>query len=62
MDVGVGQRMKLAVQASVDLRTISKALKGLPIKGRAGERARAVLSAAGLLPVAPAKESEGASR
>ncbi len=40
-------RRKLAVDASCDPRTIDKALRGKPIRGLAGHRARAALEAAG---------------
>ena len=41
----------LAVKASVCPRTITKLLKGEPVRGLAGHRARQVLQDAGLLPV-----------
>jgi hypothetical protein len=56
MQIDTTEELKLALKASVDVRTLRKALRGEPIKGRAGDRARAVLKAAGLLP-APAQES-----
>jgi hypothetical protein len=37
-----------AVQASCDPRTLEKILGGLPVRGMAGHRARAVLKAAGV--------------
>lgn len=43
-------RLALAVEARVDVRTIEAALRGDPIKGDAGERAREVLRAHGHLP------------
>jgi hypothetical protein len=39
---------ELAVKASCDPRTIEKAIRGEPVRGMAGHRARAVLAAAGL--------------
>jgi len=48
------QKRELAVKASVHPRTIAKALRGEPIRGLAGHRARAVLREAGLLPAASA--------
>lgn len=41
-------RRELAVQAEVDPRTIEKVLRGEPVRGMAGRRARRVLEAAGL--------------
>lgn len=41
---------QLAVRASVDPRSILKAAAGLPVRGLAGYRARAILRAEGLLP------------
>ena len=46
---------RLAVDASVDPRTIKKVLKGEAVVGLAGERARAALVKAGLLPSEDAK-------
>lgn len=40
----------LAVQASVDPRTIVAVIEGRPVRGMAGQRARAALIAAGVLP------------
>jgi hypothetical protein len=48
------KKRELAVKASVDPRTIEKALRGEPIRGMARERAVAVLLAAGVeVPPAP---------
>lgn len=41
---------RLAVAARVDPRTILAVLRGEPVRGDAGHRARAALVAAGLLP------------
>ncbi len=41
---------QLAVEASVDPRSIKRAAAGLPVRGLAGYRARAALRAVGLLP------------
>jgi hypothetical protein len=47
-------RLQLSVAAEVDIKTIEKALRGEPIKGRAGHRARGVLRRAGYkIPRAP---------
>jgi len=54
-----GTVLRLAVAASVDPKTIRKAVRGLPIRGRAGERAREALRAAGIV-VAPPVETSGA--
>ncbi len=40
---------ELAVQASVDPRSIQRVLAGEPVRGMAGHRARRVLQEAGLL-------------
>lgn len=53
-------RRELAVKASVHPRTIAKALRGEPIRGLAGHRARQVLRDAGLLPAANDKRQEAA--
>jgi hypothetical protein len=39
----------LSVAAGVDPRSVAKVLKGEPVRGMAGHRARKVLEAAGLL-------------
>jgi hypothetical protein len=41
---------RLAVRASCDPRTIKAVFEGTPVRGLAGERARAALIEAGLLP------------
>lgn len=48
MQIDTTEKMKLALKASVDVRTIEKALRGEPIKGRAGDRARKALKDAGV--------------
>lgn len=45
-----GALRKLAVEASCDPRTVRRVLQGQPVRGLAGERARAVLMQHGLLP------------
>ena len=45
-----GRTRELAVRANVHPRTITKVLRGLPVRGMPGDRARAVLEAEGLLP------------
>lgn len=40
---------RLAVKAVCDPRTITRVLQGIPVRGDAGNRARAVLVEAGLL-------------
>jgi hypothetical protein len=48
---------KLAIKALVDERTIAAAAKGLPVRGMAGDRARAVLKAAGIeIPTIPEEQ------
>lgn len=42
----------LTVEADADTRTILRALLGLPVRGRTGERVRRVLAARGLCPIA----------
>lgn len=42
------KRRELAVRASVDVRTLGKILRGEPVRGLAGDRARAVLEAEGI--------------
>ena len=44
------ERLHLAATASVDPRTIERVYRGKRVRGAAGERARAVLVQAGLLP------------
>lgn len=43
----------LTVEADADPRTILRALLGLPVRGRTGERVRRVLAARGLAPSTP---------
>jgi hypothetical protein len=43
-------KRELAVQASCHPKTIAKVLRGEPVRGLAGHRARKILEAAGLLP------------
>lgn len=43
-------KRELAVQASCHPKTIAKVLRGEPVRGLAGHRARLILEAAGLLP------------
>jgi hypothetical protein len=52
---------KLASDASVHPETIRKMLRGEHVRGLAGHRARAVLTAAGLLPVAPITRQSAAT-
>jgi hypothetical protein len=47
--ISTGRARYLAAQASVDPRTIVKILKGENVNGLAGDRARRILSEAGLL-------------
>ena len=49
---------KLAVEASCDPRTIRALVCGRPVRGLAGQRARAVLERAGLLKPIDAKPEE----
>ncbi len=42
-----GQRLALAVQADVDVRSVEAELRGTRVAGRPGERVRAVIEAAG---------------
>lgn len=49
--IGEAYRRELAVKASCDPRTISKAYNHQPVKGLAGHRARAILKEEGLLPL-----------
>lgn len=42
------RRVALAVQADVDVRSVEAELRGERVRGRPGERVRAVLSAEGL--------------
>lgn len=47
-------RRRAAVEASCDVRTVDKVIKGEPVRGLAGERARAALLALGIkVPAAP---------
>lgn len=43
-------KRELAVRAEVDPRTIEKILRGEPVRGMAGRRARRTLEGAGLIP------------
>ena len=47
--ISTGRARYLAAQASVDPRTVEKILRGEPVAGLAGDRARKVLADAGLL-------------
>jgi len=47
--ISTGRARLLAVQASVDPRTIEKVLRGDTVAGLAGDRAKKVLTDAGLL-------------
>jgi len=51
---------ELAVRASVDPRSITRALAGESVRGMAGHRARRVLQEAGLLP--EQRKAEGQAR
>jgi len=57
--LGAATLRRLAVEAQVDPRTIDRVVKGLPVRGLAGERARKVLIAAGII---PSDTSEAASK
>jgi hypothetical protein len=47
-------RRRAAVEASCDVRTIDKVVRGEPVRGLAGERARAALISLGVpVPAAP---------
>ncbi len=59
--IDVGFRRRFAVEASCDPRTIDKVLRGEPVRGLAGHRARAVLIAAGLLPISSNAEARQVS-
>lgn len=48
---------QLAVSASVDPRTVAKALRGERVRGMAGRRVNRALAAAGLLPASPSPDS-----
>jgi hypothetical protein len=55
-DEGIAEttRRRVAIEASCDVRTVSKVLAGKPVRGLAGERARAALAAVGInVPPAP---------
>lgn len=43
-----GQVRRIAADASVDPRTLHRLLRGEPVRGLAGERARAALEAVGI--------------
>ena len=47
MRIDTTEELRLALKASVDVRTLRKAMRGEAIKGRAGDRARRVLKDAG---------------
>lgn len=49
---------QIAVLASVDPRTVLRALRGEPVRGMPGHRIRAVLQAEGLLPAEQREKPE----
>lgn len=50
------QLKRIALEASVDPRTLRRVLRGEEVRGMAGYRAREALAARGLLPTAPVQK------
>lgn len=48
MHLSIAQLREIAAQANIDPRTLGKVVRGEPVRGMAGERAREALKAAGI--------------
>lgn len=57
----IATKRRLALEASVCEKTITKLLRGGAVRGLAGQRARAILEREGLLPVAEARPAAAGS-